>query len=143
MFSFSILVAAMILQIIVASPYIPSTNRIVTVYDGGDPSAMCPICRDRFVLGEVIRRWTPCGHTYHVLCMNRWCAGRQENNRNCPTCRATLNGRLAEIQRAQHSSRNSSGRTCSACSSTMVQIENPQGYQLLCQSCGRFTTHSD
>ncbi|KAA1094566.1 hypothetical protein PGT21_025088 [Puccinia graminis f. sp. tritici] len=50
MFSFSILVAAMILQIIVASPYIPSTNRFVTVYDGGDPSAMCPICRDRFVL---------------------------------------------------------------------------------------------
>ncbi|KAA1129019.1 hypothetical protein PGTUg99_023734 [Puccinia graminis f. sp. tritici] len=70
MFSFSILVAAMILQIIVASPYIPSTNRFVTVYDGGDPSAMCPICRDRFVLGERYKELSTVAETRvgaHVL----------------------------------------------------------------------------
>ncbi|WP_252177408.1 RING finger domain-containing protein [Endozoicomonas sp. 4G] len=55
-------------------------------------AAECTICQEQFVHTSNIVK-TPCGHLYHVDCLNRWFKKREldRETRNCPTCRTELN----------------------------------------------------
>jgi hypothetical protein len=47
---------------------------------------LCPICLDAEVLGSIIQTTLPCGHQFHVNCLQHWF----RQNRNCPICRAIV-----------------------------------------------------
>lgn len=56
-------------------------------YDADSDSArLCAICCSMFMTGDPIRLLAPCGHRYHVRCVDRWF----ESNGTCPICRRSL-----------------------------------------------------
>ncbi|CAM9586322.1 unnamed protein product, partial [Heterosigma akashiwo] len=46
-------------------------------------SEACPICWEPLAAGRV---WAPCGHDFHLLCIDRWASERGR----CPLCRAAV-----------------------------------------------------
>ena len=55
---------------------------------GGKSGADCSLCLDAFARGQVVRQ-LPCGHTFHVHCIDRWLIrGQQRRTRKCPLCRS-------------------------------------------------------
>ncbi|XP_008779008.1 RING-H2 finger protein ATL8-like [Phoenix dactylifera] len=60
-------------------------------YDGaiavpGGRLADCPICLAEFVEGDEIRILPPCGHGFHVACVDTWLGSHS----SCPSCRRIL-----------------------------------------------------
>lgn len=60
-------------------------------YDGavavaGGRLADCPICLAEFVEGDEIRILPPCGHGFHVGCVDTWLGSHS----SCPSCRRVL-----------------------------------------------------
>nr|XP_010908037.2 RING-H2 finger protein ATL8 [Elaeis guineensis] len=60
-------------------------------YDGavavaGGRLADCPICLAEFVEGDEIRILPPCGHGFHVGCVDTWLGSHS----SCPSCRQVL-----------------------------------------------------
>jgi uncharacterized membrane protein YgcG len=52
----------------------------------------CPICLDDFEAGAVTSV-LPCQHKFHTNCVTNWAtAGSGANNRQCPVCRAPMDG---------------------------------------------------
>jgi len=63
---------------------------------GGPPLAArmttCPICLDDFEPESVLTT-LPCQHRFHAGCVANWAAaGASANNRQCPVCRAPIDG---------------------------------------------------
>ncbi|CAN6285838.1 unnamed protein product [Urochloa humidicola] len=52
----------------------------------GIPIAECAICLSEFAPGEDIRVLPPCGHAFHVACVDTWLAAHS----SCPSCRRVL-----------------------------------------------------
>ena len=46
----------------------------------------CVICHENINEGQVLRKITKCGHTFHIECLDRWL----ENKITCPTCRTDI-----------------------------------------------------
>ncbi|KAF0927823.1 hypothetical protein E2562_036243 [Oryza meyeriana var. granulata] len=57
----------------------------VEVYCGGEETAedVCAICLGEFADGEKVRVLPPCGHGFHVRCVDAWLV----SHGSCPTCR--------------------------------------------------------
>jgi len=48
---------------------------------------ICAICLQSMKLNEIVRKST-CGHTYHVICIDKWL----EEKSSCPLCKKDLLG---------------------------------------------------
>ncbi|KAH6826991.1 hypothetical protein C2S53_016134 [Perilla frutescens var. hirtella] len=57
----------------------------VTITADSDPTMLCPVCKDPFVVDSVVKIM-PCKHTYHSDCIVPWL----EINNSCPVCRYKL-----------------------------------------------------
>ncbi|KAL8495885.1 hypothetical protein ACS0TY_019852 [Phlomoides rotata] len=57
----------------------------VTITADSDPTVLCPVCKDPFVVNSVVKMM-PCKHTYHPDCIIPWL----EINNSCPVCRFKL-----------------------------------------------------
>ncbi|GFS35943.1 RING/U-box superfamily protein [Actinidia rufa] len=57
-------------------------------YTGGDVGKFtdCAICLAEFVAGDEIRVLPPCGHGFHVGCIDTWL----RSHSSCPSCRQLL-----------------------------------------------------
>lgn len=53
----------------------------------------CPICLDEFTIGEVINE-LPCGHNYHILCIQPWL---QHRSPECPLCKADVRDAYLDV----------------------------------------------
>ncbi|KAH7445071.1 hypothetical protein KP509_02G105300 [Ceratopteris richardii] len=64
----------------------------IAAADAGDssPTPECPICLSSFETGDRIRILPPCGHLFHVICIDRWLAMHS----SCPSCRETMHPQL-------------------------------------------------
>uniref|UniRef100_A0A182RZE9 RING-type E3 ubiquitin transferase n=1 Tax=Anopheles funestus TaxID=62324 RepID=A0A182RZE9_ANOFN len=52
-----------------------------STYDPKDEDIYCTICLEQIKSSQ---RWTlPCKHSFHLECLNKWTANKQE----CPNCR--------------------------------------------------------
>ena len=49
-----------------------------------DLESICTICQDRLRQGELTRKLTVCGHSFHKTCVDYWLLNRSVR---CPTCR--------------------------------------------------------
>lgn len=49
-----------------------------------DLDSICTICQDRLRQGELVRKLTVCGHSFHTICIDPWLLSRSVR---CPTCR--------------------------------------------------------
>ena len=49
-----------------------------------DLESICTICQDRLRQGELSRKLTICGHSFHKTCIDNWLLNRSVR---CPTCR--------------------------------------------------------
>lgn len=49
-----------------------------------DLESICTICQDRLRQGELTRKLTVCGHSFHKPCIDHWLLNRSVR---CPTCR--------------------------------------------------------
>lgn len=58
-----------------------------------EESYVCAICKDGVKVGEFVKEM-PCGHGYHVDCIEPWLAGRN----SCPVCRFELQTDDAEYE---------------------------------------------
>ena len=64
-----------------------SQYKIFTVAEKGNnplQENLCPICLNNLDSVEYIK--TPCGHVYHLFCLEQWVREKSE----CPTCRYKL-----------------------------------------------------
>ncbi len=52
----------------------------------------CAICLVKFQNMDLIRR-TPCSHSFHKICIDRWCRGML----TCPMCRKSLTKKNLEL----------------------------------------------
>jgi hypothetical protein len=59
----------------------------------------CPICQDRMIQGETIRRLNACHHEFHSDCVDRWFLRRSVL---CPVCRHDI--RNPEVRRSPEES---------------------------------------
>lgn len=48
----------------------------------------CPICLDEVAKEE--SHCTPCGHTFHKGCIEKWKSTAHKNSHTCPSCRAHI-----------------------------------------------------
>lgn len=53
----------------------------------------CPICLDEFTTDEMINE-LPCGHNYHILCIQPWL---QHRSPECPLCKADVRDAYIEL----------------------------------------------
>ena len=62
-------------------------QRLPSMLWGGARNAECSLCMEGFKRGEVVRK-LPCGHQYHLNCIDRWLVHGQRNHaaRRCPLC---------------------------------------------------------
>jgi hypothetical protein len=63
-------------------------QELVTPEDGGDAAFDCVVCMDTVTFPRLRGDYmvTPCGHIFHVDCLQPWLAQKLE----CPTCRLQL-----------------------------------------------------
>lgn len=55
---------------------------------GPEAETCCAICLAEYEAADVLRRLRPCGHLFHVECVDRWLKWHG----SCPFCRALLVG---------------------------------------------------
>lgn len=63
-----------------------SDERRVTLVSTENPKPVetCPIC---YETDSVVRQTLPCGHTFHLHCVEQWL----RKNNTCPMCRCKIN----------------------------------------------------
>lgn len=74
----------------VESPAASPAASMDIVQDGSEGRTICIICQNPLRFGESVRQ-LPCGHIYHVACIDRWFGGEAlEDHDNCPLCQKTI-----------------------------------------------------
>jgi Ring finger domain len=63
----------------------PSSGRIVTF---GSTMRSCAVCVDEYAPGDQLRIIDPCGHAYHVHCIDLWLSVAEEPS--CPVCKTPV-----------------------------------------------------
>ncbi|CAE8723886.1 unnamed protein product, partial [Polarella glacialis] len=51
--------------------------------------AQCAVCLGELVVGDDVVR-TPCGHDFHLECLEEWVVSKRYNSAGCPLCREPL-----------------------------------------------------
>ena len=49
-------------------------------------AASCAVCLAEYEAGEMLRQLPPCGHEFHLACIDPWLS----NHTTCPMCRCSL-----------------------------------------------------
>ncbi|KXS15358.1 hypothetical protein M427DRAFT_56717 [Gonapodya prolifera JEL478] len=92
-----------------------------------DPSSeYCPICLDAFTRGASLRS-LPCGHTFHVTCVDQWLVHQRGE---CPLCRLDLTRRGTWWRTSYHESA-SNPTTVAAGAPSVTGRESPNGYHIM------------
>ena len=71
---------------------------------GGEDDDVCVICLERFVYGDRLRV-LPCGHSFHMGCIDRWLSGSASfdecHTAGCPTCKKRPTLKTEQVPEAQ------------------------------------------
>eukprot|EP00325_Prymnesiales_sp_UTEX-LB-985_P000036 CAMPEP_0174700034 /NCGR_PEP_ID=MMETSP1094-20130205/5114_1 /TAXON_ID=156173 /ORGANISM="Chrysochromulina brevifilum, Strain UTEX LB 985" /LENGTH=221 /DNA_ID=CAMNT_0015897449 /DNA_START=9 /DNA_END=674 /DNA_ORIENTATION=+ len=60
----------------------------------------CCVCLNAFELVDTVRV-LPCGHKFHVVCVDNWFASTKYHQRTCPLCKADPHIRSAQLNTPQ------------------------------------------
>ncbi|KAA1105879.1 hypothetical protein PGT21_022991 [Puccinia graminis f. sp. tritici] len=139
-----IMVLAMIVEVIIATPMPPVPDQIVLLKSSQQhrkrslnqqsSSNWCSICRDTISPDSPLFYWPGCEHPFHKACVKPW--RTSQPNRTCPNCRAPDTTLSAKSTHPNQSARSEQCFECSRmCQAT---IFTPHSTTFYCPHCDQF-----